>query len=242
MSESRDGMIVSGEVIPPQTYLHKVAAAKRDEAADDDAHENTATTPEDTTDDTAAVGEDTYSAADAGEEDEFPPHTIAMPAASADTTTRDGVLETDAAARATATTGEAHPGSHADAADTAVMDAPVTEVTRPDAAAPEVPAAAEPREARPGDVPIPEDVSLIGDGADIREQWMRVQASFVDDPRAAVSAAAGVITDAAARVETAVRQRQQALRDKLDSEGADTEALRVTMQQYRQLLERLAAL
>jgi len=225
-------MIVSGEVIPPQTYLHKVAAAKRDEA--DDAPESTDAATEDTTDDTAAVDrDDTHSAVDEDEEDEE--------------STRDGILETDdAAARATATTDEHHAGpdaAAADAPDTAVMDAPVTEVTRPDAAATQVPAAAEPREARPGDVPIPADVNLIGDGAVIREQWMRVQASFVDDPRAAVSAAAAVITDAAARVETAVRERQQALRGKWDSEGrSDTEELRITMQQYRQLLERLAAL
>ena len=117
------------------------------------------------------------------------------------------------------------------------------DTTRPDAITTAGPGAAEPREGRPGDVPIPADMSLIGDGAAIREQWMRVQASFVDSPRAAVTAAAGVITDAVAQVETAVRQRQQALRDRWDGDGhTDTEALRVTMQQYRQLLERLAAL
>lgn len=305
MNEPRHGMIVSGEVIPPQTYLHKVAAAKRDEA-DDDAQENTADAPEDTapdhagrtgdiTDDTDAdETHDAYAADD--EDDGLPADTVAMPAASAnrsavdDTSAgtaephtaephtaepgtaephtagagaawtdtadtdptrnrdqRDGILETDAA-RATAA--QQYAGTDAGVMESARPDAGVhageaaaIDATQPDIVAPEAPAAAKPEEGRPGDVPIPEDVSLIEDGAVIREQWMRVQASFVDNPRAAVSAAAGVITDAAARVETAVRARQQVLRDRWDSEGrTDTEELRVTMQQYRQLLERLAAL
>ncbi len=290
MDEPRHGTIVSGEVIPPQTYLHKVAAAKRDDPADE-AEENIATAAEDTAaedtapEDTAAdhagrtgdIADDTgtaethdfHAADDEDDDDGFAADTIAMPAAAAEPDAaetdatesrdqRDGILETDAArataaqqdtgATASAATdsgltdagqadaGQADAGMHA--TDTAAVDA-----TRPDLVAPEAPGAAKPREGRPGDLPVPEDVSLIGDGAAIREQWMRVQASFVDDPRAAVSAAAGVITDAAARVETAVRERQRALRDRWDSEGRpDTEELRVTMQQYRQLLERLAAL
>jgi hypothetical protein len=96
---------------------------------------------------------------------------------------------------------------------------------------------------RPGDEPVPPGLAdnLLPDSSGIREQWLRVQAQFVDDPRAAVSEAATIITDVAARLETAVRERQQTLRARWDGNSqADTEALRVTMQQYRHLLERLA--
>lgn len=200
MTEPLHGMIVSGDVIPPQTYLHKVAPATREDPGDDSTAENTA---EDSAADDAGPADDTVEDIDIG----------------------TGADE-DAAR------------TEADDEDMAVIEASRTDAS-PTQAAPVV----KPRAGRPGDVPIPEDVSLVGDGTLIRENWMRVQASFVDDPRAAVTAAAGVITDAAARVETAVRQRQQALRDRWDGGGDnDTEALRVTMQQYRQLLERLAAL
>lgn len=262
MDEPRHGTIVSGEVIPPQTYLHKVAAAKRDDAADDDGAESTdapespEATTADTTDETApADHEDTESTAD----------TVTMPASSAASdapadTGESHAAWTDTAAPDTADPDIADPDTtdpdpariHDEQAGILDTDAArasgapddaASHTTRPDIVAPEAPGAAQPREGRPGDVPVPADVSLIGDGVAIRERWMSVQASFVDDPRAAVSAAAGVITDAAARVETAVRERQQALRDRWDSEGrSDTEELRVTMQQYRQLLERLAAL
>jgi hypothetical protein len=101
------------------------------------------------------------------------------------------------------------------------------------------------RQMRPGEAAVPADGedSLIADGVVIREQWMRVQAAFVDDPRAAMTAAASIITDVSTRLEAAVRARQQTLRDRWEGNGQpDTEALRVTMQQYRALLERLAGL
>jgi hypothetical protein len=72
---------------------------------------------------------------------------------------------------------------------------------------------------------------------------MRIQAQFVDDPRVAVTDAANILTDVASQLEAAVRERQQALRGRWDGNGkADTEALRVMMQQYRALLDRLAKL
>ena len=228
MNEPRHGGIVSGEVIPPQTYLHKVAAAKHDDQDDDGPVESTASA-EDAPEDTAAADDShhTYDADDEGDEGadaERPGATL--------TDTRPDLAAADATQPGTG------PDTGPDGEDTAIMSP-----ARTDTVATESPIAGRRREGRPGDVPMPEDVSLIGDGAQVREQWMRVQASFVDDPRAAVTSAAGVITDAIAQVETAVRERQQALRDRWDGDGhADTEALRVVMQQYRQLLERLAAL
>jgi hypothetical protein len=109
----------------------------------------------------------------------------------------------------------------------------------------EEPASAVPRARRPGDEPVPPEItgSLLADAAEIRARWMRIQAQFVDDPRAAVTEAATILTDVASQLQVAVRERQQAMRGRWDGNGhADTEALRVMMQQYRALLDRLADL
>jgi hypothetical protein len=98
---------------------------------------------------------------------------------------------------------------------------------------------------RPGDEAVPREMAgtLLTDGAEVREQWMRVQAAFVDDPRIAVSEAANLINDVFARLHAAVQERQQSLRGRWDGNSqADTESLRVTMQQYRALMERIAGL
>ena len=76
--------------------------------------------------------------------------------------------------------------------------------------------------------------SLLADAAATREKWMRLQASFVDDPRAAVTEGAAMISDVLAQLEAAVRSRQRT--------GGDTEALRLQMRQYRLLLDRLTGL
>jgi hypothetical protein len=135
-------------------------------------------------------------------------------------------------------------------APTSIADVPAAtttpDVVPPVATAPaeaETPSMAGPQGRRPGDEPIPPGLSdnLLPDSSGIREQWLRIQSQFVDDPREAVSEAATLITDVASRLETAVRERQETLRARWDGNSrADTEALRVTVQQYRHLLERLA--
>lgn len=57
---------------------------------------------------------------------------------------------------------------------------------------------------------------LIGDSAGLRANWRRVQAGFVDDPRAAVSDAADLVEHAAQALVDALRQRQKQLRDLWD--------------------------
>jgi hypothetical protein len=109
----------------------------------------------------------------------------------------------------------------------------------------EEPASTVPQARRPGDEPVPPEITgrLLADAAEIRARWMRIQAQFVDDPRAAVTEAATILTDVASQLQVAVRERQQAMRGRWDGNGrADTEALRVMMQQYRALLDRLADL
>jgi hypothetical protein len=107
--------------------------------------------------------------------------------------------------------------------------------------------------AQAGDGRVPDrDEPLLGEAAGrIREEWRQVQASFVDDPRASTAAAAGLAADAAARLESLLRERQRAL---LSARGrptagqqsaragdgrADTETLRQLMLAYRKLLTKL---
>jgi hypothetical protein len=62
----------------------------------------------------------------------------------------------------------------------------------------------------------------------------------VDDPHASVMSAAGVVADAAARLEAMLRERQRSLRSNWDGNGqADTETLRQLMLTYRRLLTKL---
>jgi hypothetical protein len=102
-------------------------------------------------------------------------------------------------------------------------------------AAPAAPAAAG------ADADADADEPLLGQAADgMREQWRQVQASFVDDPHASVMSAAGVVADAAARLEAMLRERQRSLRSNWDGNGqADTETLRQLMLTYRRLLTKL---
>jgi len=89
---------------------------------------------------------------------------------------------------------------------------------------------------------------LLGDAAELRARWQRVQGDFVDDPRAAVSSAADLVGQTGESLMEALRQRQQQLRT-LWERGADgspaaatapdTEELRLMMQRYRALFNEL---
>ncbi len=75
--------------------------------------------------------------------------------------------------------------------------------------------------------------SLLAGAAATRQRWMSLQASFVDDPRVAVTEGAALVADVLAQLQAAVRNAQ------LDG---DTETLRLQMRRYRLLLDRLTGL
>jgi hypothetical protein len=82
--------------------------------------------------------------------------------------------------------------------------------------------------------------SLLSDTSDLRSQWQQIQFMFVDDPRASVTEAAGVIDQVAAKLQEAIQERQRALRGRWDADTrADTEALRETLRLYRAFLYQL---
>jgi hypothetical protein len=99
-----------------------------------------------------------------------------------------------------------------------------------------------PEAARPG-VPrhagVPAMSSLAGDPQQMHQQWSAIQASFVDDPRASVTEAAEFVSEAIAALVAGVQERERALRDQWEREGADTEELRNTLRGYRGLLDQL---
>ena len=92
------------------------------------------------------------------------------------------------------------------------------------------------------------DGALLADAARLRASWQRVQAGFVDDPRAAVADAADLVEHTAQAFVGALQQRQRRLRGIWNGEGQpdgagepimDTEQLRLVMQRYRSLFDQL---
>ena len=148
---------------------------------------------------------------------------------------------------------------------------PVAETDGPETFAPEAPAAetvpVPPVQAPPVPVPSPRATDegesaampepdftapLLGDAAELRTQWQRVQGDFVDDPLAAVSNAADLVGQTAEALVGALRQRQRQLRAVWERDAADgqpvggmtpgapdTEQLRLMMQRYRALFNQL---
>ncbi|MEU9984888.1 hypothetical protein [Streptomyces sp. NPDC050856] len=90
-----------------------------------------------------------------------------------------------------------------------------------------------------------------GERDELTDRMHHALAGFVDDPRAAVAEAAGVMDAAADRLTAALAEQRRALRTAWDGErsgGAqgpdtshvpDTEQLRVTLRTYREMTERL---
>ncbi len=70
-------------------------------------------------------------------------------------------------------------------------------------------------------------------------RWPDIQAMFVDDPRASVERAAGLVDDCVEALVVSVTERQQALRSDWQGTGTDTEELRTALQRYRTFWNRL---
>ncbi|MEY9965019.1 hypothetical protein ABIA33_003061 [Streptacidiphilus sp. MAP12-16] len=83
----------------------------------------------------------------------------------------------------------------------------------------------------------------------LRDRWRTIQGDFVDDPRHAVEEAASLVEQVARQLAESVSARQGELRDRWDTSrsagsaahdaGVSTEAMRIALQEYRRLLNRL---
>ncbi len=96
--------------------------------------------------------------------------------------------------------------------------------------------------------------NLIPDAAVYSEQWQHIQFRFVDDPRASVTEAADIVAQVAAKMESAIQERQRAIEERQraiaerqrslrgrwgEGANADTEALRETLRMYKAFLDQL---
>jgi hypothetical protein len=83
---------------------------------------------------------------------------------------------------------------------------------------------------------VPESVAdshRAGDTAPTAGPWNEVQAMFVDDPRASIERAAGLIDDRVEELIRSVRERQRSMQSAWQADEAGTEELRVALQHYR---------
>jgi hypothetical protein len=71
------------------------------------------------------------------------------------------------------------------------------------------------------------------------EPWHEIQAMFVDDPRASIELAAGLVDDRVEALVMSVRKRQQSLQSAWQGDNAGTEELRIALQHYRTFWNRL---
>jgi hypothetical protein len=95
------------------------------------------------------------------------------------------------------------------------------------------------------------DSGTVTDGAELfdssdaqsfRERWDRVQSKFVDDPRAAVEEADSLVADVTDSLTSRFAQQKSTLEQQWSQgDDAQTEDLRMTLQRYRTLFERLLA-
>jgi hypothetical protein len=84
--------------------------------------------------------------------------------------------------------------------------------------------------------------ALVAHGAELHDDWARIQSAFVDDPRGSVSQAADLVSQVTSSLVTALHEREQTLRGAWDShgdQGPDTENLRNALRDYRAFFEML---
>lgn len=80
---------------------------------------------------------------------------------------------------------------------------------------------------------VTESHPAIMSAAAAGEPWNAIQALFVDDPRASVERAAGLLDERVEHFIQSVRDRQQSAQSAWQADGAGTEELRVALQHYR---------
>jgi hypothetical protein len=84
--------------------------------------------------------------------------------------------------------------------------------------------------------------ALVAHGAELHDDWARIQSAFVDDPRGSVSQAADLVSQVTSSLVNALQERERTLRGAWDShgdQGPDTENLRNALRDYRAFFEML---
>jgi hypothetical protein len=70
-------------------------------------------------------------------------------------------------------------------------------------------------------------------------RWHEIQATFVDDPRASVELAAGLLDNSVEALVASITERQHSLLSAWQGDDPGTEDLRTTLQQYRTFWNRM---
>lgn len=100
-----------------------------------------------------------------------------------------------------------------------------------------------PADGRPRERQDPSDEdALLAPGLreDYHEQWERIQAGFVDDPRRTVEEADALVAEVMRELAEGFSRERADLEDQWDrGEEIDTEALRTALQRYRAFFNRL---
>ena len=101
------------------------------------------------------------------------------------------------------------------------------------------------QDAAPGDTPAsPREVPLLdaAQSEGFLARWSEVQARFVDDPQAAVREADGLVTELTQALASSFAAHREGLESSWRTGGEPgTEELRLALQQYRSLFQRLLA-
>ncbi|GGQ77847.1 hypothetical protein [Couchioplanes azureus] len=84
----------------------------------------------------------------------------------------------------------------------------------------------------------PDTFFAAGDAAAFQERWRDVQLRFVDSPKEATAEAAALVDEAVERLTASLRSRKE----NLGGDSDDTEALRVQLRGYRDILHRILGL
>ncbi|WP_328466098.1 hypothetical protein OHA21_45340 [Actinoplanes sp. NBC_00393] len=100
------------------------------------------------------------------------------------------------------------------------------------------PAVIAPADTKPAATAGPAPFFPTADTQSLRERWRDVQLRFVDDPKGATGEAAGLVDEAVDKLTKALRDQRGSLAKGTD----DTEALRVELRSYRDILDRLLGL
>ena len=78
------------------------------------------------------------------------------------------------------------------------------------------------------------------DSAGFHERWLEIQAAFVDEPRRAVNEADTLVAEVIQRLTRTFADELSSLESQWDRDGdVSTEDLRLALQRYRSLLDRL---
>jgi hypothetical protein len=90
---------------------------------------------------------------------------------------------------------------------------------------------------------IPFERKTFGDMQQLRERWVSIQSSFVDNPRQAIGEAESLVTSAIKRIEDRLNSERMDLeKGWKESDDTSTEDLRVSLQRYREFFDRLTAM